>query len=73
MTSFSFQILQDNTMCCFFVCVINMAEESRKYKDKLAREHKEFREQMEREVSVFLPFQIDRKEEVSEPGVTEIS
>ena len=26
---------------------------------------------MEREVSVFLPFQIDRKEAVSEPGVTE--
>ena len=54
-----------------FSCVINMVEELRKYKDILARDCKEFREQMEREVSVFLPFQIDRKEVVSEPGVTE--
>ena len=48
-----------------------MGRELRKYEDILAREHKEFREQMEREVSVFLPFQIDRKEAVSAPGVTE--
>ena len=38
-----------------------MAEELQKYKDILARECKEFREQMEREVSIFLPFQIDRE------------
>ena len=38
-----------------------MAEELQKYKDILAREPKEFREQMEREVSAFLPFQIDRE------------
>ena len=48
-----------------------MVGKLRKYKDILARVHKEFREQTEREVSVFLPFQIDRKEAVSEPGVTE--
>ena len=57
MTSFSFQLfLQDDTTCCSLNCVINMAEEFRKYKDILAREHKEFREQMERELSAFLPF-----------------
>ena len=38
-----------------------MVEEFRKYKDILARECKEFREQMEREVSAFLPFQLDRE------------
>ena len=43
--------------------VINMAEEFRKYKDILAREHKQFREQMEREVSAFLPFQLDREKQ----------
>ena len=40
-----------------------MAEEFRKYKDILAIEHKEFREQMEREVSAFLPFQMDREKQ----------
>ena len=35
-----------------------MAEEFKKYKDILAREQKEFREEMEREVSTFLPFQL---------------
>ena len=35
-----------------------MAEEFKKYKDILAREQKEFREEMEREVSAFLPFQL---------------
>ena len=39
-----------------------MAEEFKKYKDILARECKEFREQMEREVSTFLPFQLDREQ-----------
>ena len=36
-----------------------MAEEFKKYKDILAREQKEFREEMEWEVSTFLPFQLD--------------
>ena len=35
-----------------------MAEEFKKYKDILAREQKEFREEMEREVSAFLPFHL---------------
>ena len=34
-----------------------MAEEFQKYKNILAREQKEFREEMEREVSASLPFQ----------------
>ena len=38
-----------------------MAEEFKKYKDILVREQKEFREEMEREVSTFLPFQLDRE------------
>ena len=33
-----------------------MAEEFKKYKDILAREQKDFREGMEREVSASLPF-----------------
>ena len=36
-------------------------EEFEKYKDILAREQKEFREEMEREVSTFLPFQLDKE------------
>ena len=40
-----------------------MAEEFKKYKDILARDCKEFREQMEREVHAFLPFQIDREKQ----------
>ena len=43
--------------------MINMAEEFKKYKDILAREQKEFREEMEREVSAFLPFQLDREKQ----------
>ena len=35
-----------------------MAEEFQKFKDILAREQKEFREEMEREVSDFLAFQL---------------
>ena len=38
-----------------------MVEEFKKYKDILAREQKEFREEMEREVSAFLPFKLDRE------------
>ena len=41
--------------------VIDIAEEFKKYQDILAREQKEFREEMEREVSTFLPFQLDRE------------
>ena len=37
-----------------------MAEEFKKYKDILAREQKEFREEMDRDVSTFLPFQLDK-------------
>ena len=35
--------------------MIKMAEELKKYKDILATEQKEFREEMGREVSAFLP------------------
>ena len=38
-----------------------MAEEFKKYKGILDREHDEFRQQLEREVSAFSPFQIDRE------------
>ena len=38
-----------------------MAEEFKKYKDILAREQKEFREEMKREVSTLLPFQLDKE------------
>ena len=40
-----------------------MAEELKKYKDILAREQKEFKEEMEREVSAFLPFQLVKEEQ----------
>ena len=39
---------------------IDMAQEFKKYRDILAREE-EFREELEREVSAFLPFQLDRE------------
>ena len=35
-----------------------MVAEFKKYKDILAREQKEFREEMEREAVAFLPFQL---------------
>ena len=38
-----------------------MAEEFKKYKDILARECEEFKEEMEREVSILLPFQLDNE------------
>ena len=38
-----------------------MADEFKKYKDIFAREQKEFREKMEREVSALLPFQLDKE------------
>ena len=38
-----------------------MVEEFKKYKDILMREQKGFREEMEREVSTFLSFQLDRE------------
>ena len=40
-----------------------MVEEFKKYKDILAREQKEFREEMEREVSALLPFQLDKEKQ----------
>ena len=40
-----------------------MVEEFAKYKGILDREHEEFREQLEIEVSAFLSFQIDREEQ----------
>ena len=40
-----------------------MVEEFKKYKDILAREQKEFREEMEREVSAFLPFQLVKEKQ----------
>ena len=60
-------------MLLFFFWVTNkmieMAEEFKKYKDIFAREQKEFREEMEREVSTFLPFQFRQRKAVSELGV----
>ena len=41
-----------------------MAEELKKYKDILDREQKEFREEMEREVSASLPFQLVKKSRI---------
>ena len=41
----------------------NMAEEFQKYKNILAREQKEFREEMEREVSASLPFQLVKEKQ----------
>ena len=43
--------------------MINMAEEFKKYKDILAREQKEFREEIEREVSALLPFQLAKEKQ----------
>ena len=40
-----------------------MAEEFEKYKGILDRECEEFRQQLEREVSAFLSFQIDREKQ----------
>ena len=40
-----------------------MVEEFIKYKDILAREQKEFREEMEREVSTFLPFHLVKEKQ----------
>ena len=40
-----------------------MAEEFEKYKGILDREQEEFRQQLKREVSVFLSFQVDRKKQ----------
>ena len=42
-----------------------MAEEFKKYRDILAREQKEFREEMEREASAFLPFQLVKEMNVT--------
>ena len=66
MISFLLQILiRQHLMLLFGFWVneraINMAEEFKRYKDILAREQKEFREEMGREVSAFLPFQLDRE------------
>ena len=40
-----------------------MAEEFKKYKNILAREQKEFREEMEREVSASLPSQLVKEKQ----------
>ena len=40
-----------------------MAEEFKKYKDILAREQKEFREEVETEVSALLHFQLDKEKQ----------
>ena len=50
---------------------IDMADEFKKYKDILAREQKEFREEMEREVRTFFAFSIRQKKVGSEPGVND--
>ena len=53
--------------CYFLVCVTNktieMTKELKKYTDILARECKEFREKMEKEVNAFFPFQLDREQQ----------
>ena len=40
-----------------------MAEELQKYKDILAREQKEFKQDMKREVSASLPFQLSKEKQ----------
>ena len=45
----------------FLFVMKKMAEEFQRYKNILVRECQEFKEQMEREVSIILPFQIDRE------------
>ena len=40
-----------------------MAEEFEKYKGILDREQEEFRQQLKREVSAFLSFQVDREKQ----------
>ena len=40
-----------------------MAEELKKYKDILVREQKEFREEMERDVSASLPLQLVKEKQ----------
>ena len=49
-----------------------MVEEFIKYKDILAREQKEFREEKEREVGAFLTFQLVQRKAGSEMGVTRL-
>ena len=49
-----------------------MAEEFKKYKDILAREHEEFKEEMEREASALLPFQLDNEKQNFEAGVVRL-
>ena len=43
--------------------LFNMAEEFEKYKGILDREWEEFRQQLKREVSTFLSFQVDREKQ----------
>ena len=64
MTSFSFQLFHKMILCTVPQLVqLIMAEEFEKYKGILDRECDEFRQQLEREVSTFLPFQIDREKQ----------
>ena len=49
-----------------------MAEEFKKYKDILARECEEFKEEMEREVSALLPFQLINEKWNFEAGVVRL-
>ena len=48
-----------------------MAEEFEKYKGILDRECDEFRQQLEREVSAFLPFSNRQRKAISELGIIE--
>ena len=41
-----------------------MVEEFKKYKSILNREREEFKQQLKREVSAFLPFQVDKRNNI---------
>ena len=62
MTSFSFQLFHKTILCTVpQLEQLIMVEEFEKYKGILDRECDEFRQELEREVSAFLPFHIDRE------------
>ena len=65
MTSFYFKFLAYRYHVLFWADKKQekMAEEFQKYKKKLAREQKEFREEMERGVSASLPFQLVKEKQ----------
>ena len=53
-------IISISTFCGVIQCFI-MAEDFQKYKSILDREWEEFKQQLKREVSAFLSFQVDKE------------